>query len=332
MWEGSMKLVIPVAGKGTRLLPLTNEVPKPLVCVAGRPVLDHVMDKIDGLDVEEVIFITGHLKEQIEQYVSSKYDFPARFVEQKVQDGTAGAINLARQFVHGPVLIIFVDTVFDADLSIINRVDADGILWAKEVEDFQRYGVIVTDEGGYMRRIVEKPSEPISKLANIGLYYIRDSKAMFDGITATLAGPQTKGEWFLTDAFQYMIDNGRKLLTAEVSGWYDCGKVETVIATNRHLLEAGGARPPAAADGVTVVGPVYVADGATLADCTLGPNVSIEEGVVVDGCTLVDTLVSAGAELRGSTLRHCLVGPYARVVGQDLTNMVATREEIAPAP
>ncbi len=327
-----MKIVIPVAGKGTRLLPLTNEVPKPLISVAGRPVLDHVMDRVANLDVEEVIFITGHLKEQIEEYVSSNYDFPARFVEQKVQDGTAGAINLAQPFVGGDVLIIFVDTVFDADLSVIGKVDADGIIWAKEVEDYQRYGVIVTDDRGYMQSIVEKPSEPISKLANIGLYYIRDSQKMFEGIAKTLSGPQMKGEWYLTDAFQYMIDNGRKLLTAEVSGWYDCGKVETVIATNRHLLDAGEARPPEASDGVKVVGPVYVADGVTLADCSIGPNVSVEPNAVVEGCTLVDTLVAGGAQVHDSKLTHCLVGPNALIRSEVLTNMVATREQIAPAP
>ncbi len=327
-----MKVVLPVAGKGTRLLPLTKEVPKPLVTVAGRPVMDYVVDNLEGLDVDEMIFITGHLREQVEEYVTSHYDLPARFVEQKTQDGTAGAVNLARPFVDGPVLIIFVDTVFDADLSIIDGVDADGVIWAKEVEDYQRFGVVVTDDEGYMQRIVEKPSEPISKLANIGLYYIRDSKTMFDGITKTLSGPQMKGEWFLTDAFQYMIDNGRKLLTAEVSGWYDCGKVETVIATNRHLLQAGGAKRPETADGVTIVDPVYVADGATLTDCVIGPNVSIESGAMIDGCTLMDTLVAEGAQVRGSTLNHCLVGPNAAVGNQALDNMVVTKDETAPAP
>jgi len=302
------------------------------VSVAGRPVLDYVVDKLEHLDVEEMIFITGHLKEQIEEFVATHYDFPARFVEQKTQDGTAGAVNLARPFVDGPVLIIFVDTVFDADLSIIDRVDADGIIWAKEVEDYQRFGVVVTDDQGYMQRIIEKPSEPISKLANIGLYYIRDSNTMFEGIAQTLSGPQMKGEWFLTDAFQYMIDHGCKILTAEVSGWYDCGKVETTIATNRHLLETGGARPPAAKPGVNVVDPVYVADGVTLSDCTIGPNVSVEQGALVHDCTLIDTLVGAGAQVRGSKLEHCILGPNAQINDQSLHNMVATRDEIAPAP
>ena len=165
-----MKVIVPLAGKGTRLLPLTKRVPKPLVKVAGRPVMDYVMDTVRGLDLEELIVITGHLKEQVERYVTTHYDIPARFVEQKTLDGTAGAINLARPYVDGPVLIIFVDTLFDADLSVVGTADADGILWAKEVQDYQRFGVIVTDARGYMTRIVEQPSTPISKLANIGLY------------------------------------------------------------------------------------------------------------------------------------------------------------------
>src|SRR5690348_6244182 len=155
-----LKVIVPLAGKGTRLLPLTQRVPKPLVHVAGRPVMDYVMDGLQELDVAELIVITGHLKDVVERYIRSRYDVPARFVEQKTLDGTAGAINLARPYVDGPVLIVFVDTLFDADLSIIRTTDSDGILWAKEVEDYQRFGVIVTDRAGYMTRIVEKPQTP----------------------------------------------------------------------------------------------------------------------------------------------------------------------------
>ena len=189
-----MKVILPVAGKGTRLLPVTRHVPKPLVRVAGRAVLDYVLDALRGLDVEELIFITGHLKEPIEAYVREVSTIPARFVEQEVQDGTAGAVDRARPYVDGPVLIVFVDTVFDADLTLIDRSDADGIVWAKEVEDYQRFGVVVTDSRGYMQRIVEKPREPISKLANIGLYYIRDWQTLYAGIEQTLAGPQLKSK------------------------------------------------------------------------------------------------------------------------------------------
>src|SRR5947207_3891196 len=137
-----MKIIVPLAGKGTRLLPLTKRVPKPLVRVAGRPAMDYVMDTVKGFDVDELIVITGHLKDVVQRYIVTHYDVPAKFVEQKTLDGTAGAINLARPFVDQPVLIIFVDTLFDADLSLIKTVDADGILWAKALEDYQRFGVI----------------------------------------------------------------------------------------------------------------------------------------------------------------------------------------------
>jgi glucose-1-phosphate thymidylyltransferase len=327
-----MKVIMPVAGKGTRLLPITKHVPKPLVRVAGRPVLDYVVDRLAGLDVEELIFITGHLKEQIEAYARREYDIPSRFVEQKIQDGTAGAVNLARPWVDGPVLIVFVDTVFDADLSIVNTVDADGIIWAKEVEDYQRYGVVVTDEHGYMQRIVEKPSEPISRLANIGLYYVRDWRTLFDGIDATLAGPQQKGEWFLTDAFQYMIDHGRRLFTAEVGGWYDCGKVETVLSTNLHLLQHGRARHPALPDDVEIVDPVLIADGASVERSRIGPNVSIDAGAAVRDSTVRDAIIGEGTEISDATISHSLVGDRVTIDGESLHNMVAARDEIGEAP
>lgn len=328
-----MKVILPVAGKGTRLLPLTKHVPKPLLRVAGRPVLDYVIDRLAGLDVEELIFITGHLKEQIETYVRSRYSIPSRFVEQRVQDGTAGAVHLARPYVREPVFIIFVDTIFDADLAIAGATDDDGLLWVKEVEDYRRFGVVVTDERGYMRRIVEKPATPVSRLANIGVYYIRDWEALFAGIARTLRGPQTKGEWFLTDAFQYMIDRGRRLKTVEVAGWYDCGKVETLLATNRVLLERReGAPSPPLGPGVRIVPPVLVEDGASVRASVIGPNVTIEAGAVVEGSTLRDVIVGRGARVRDATIEHSLVGDGAQVERVKLHNMVVARDEMGAAP
>jgi glucose-1-phosphate thymidylyltransferase len=300
--------------------------------VAGRSVLDYVIGYLDELEVEELIFITGHLKEQVEDYVKHHYQYSARFVEQEVQDGTAGAVNLARPYVDGPVLIIFVDTLFDADLSLVTRVDADGIIWAKEVEDYQRFGVIVTDVEGYMTRIVEKPSEPISKLANIGLYYIRDWAALFDGIAHTLSQPKHHGEWFLTDAFQYMIDHGRKIQTAEVDGWYDCGKVATLLETNLHLLNTGRTRRPVTGPEVQVIDPVWVADGVELENCTIGPNVALDEGTSVRSSVVRHTLVGRGARIVGSEIEHSLIGDEAAVEGATFREMVVTRDEVAEAP
>ncbi|HJR17398.1 MAG TPA: sugar phosphate nucleotidyltransferase [Gemmatimonadales bacterium] len=302
-----MQVIIPLAGKGTRLRPHTHIVPKPLLKVAGRPVMDWVMDRLDGLDVTELIFITGHLKEQVEAFTRARYRTPSRFIEQKVQDGTAGAVNLARPHVTGPVLIIFVDTVFEADLTLINRTDADGIIWAKEVEDYQRFGVVVTDANGYMTRIVEKPSTPISKLANIGLYYIRSIDSLWKGIDHVLANPANKGEWYLTDAFQWMIEHGKRILTAEVGGWYDCGKLDTLLETNEILLRKGAARR-LDFPGVIIHDPVYIEDGVVVERSEIGPNVSLESGARVVGSRLRHTIVGQGARLNDVELHGSLLG------------------------
>src|SRR5580704_3494958 len=141
-----MKVIIPLAGKGTRLRPHTHVTPKPMLSVAGKPVMSYILEDLRKLgSVEEVIYITGHLKEKVEAYVRDALDVRAVFVEQLEQNGTASAVALARPHIDQPVLIIFVDTIFDADLSVIDRTDADGIIWTKEVEDYQRFGVVVTD-------------------------------------------------------------------------------------------------------------------------------------------------------------------------------------------
>jgi glucose-1-phosphate thymidylyltransferase len=311
-----MQVVIPLAGKGTRLRPHTYHVPKPLLEVAGRPVMDWVMDRLEGLGVSELIFITGHLKEEVERYATDRYGIPARFVEQTVQDGTAGAVNLARPFITGPMLIIFVDTVFEADLSVITRSQDDGIIWAKEVEDYQRFGVVVTDADGYMTRIVEKPSEPISKLANIGLYFIRDVESLWQGIDHTLAAPPMKGEFFLTDAFQWMIEHGKKIKTAEVGGWYDCGKLETLLETNGILLSQGkrGAHQREF-PGVTIHDPVHIADGATIERSVIGPNATIGADATISDSTVADSIVGAGARLSRVTLGGSMIGARAVMEG-----------------
>jgi len=303
------------------------------VKVAGRPVMDYVMDTVRGLNVEELIVITGHLKDVVEQYIVKHYDVPARFVEQKTLDGTAGAINLARPYVDGPVLIIFVDTLFDTDMSLVTRSDADGILWAKEVEDYQRFGVIVTDERGYMTRIVEKPDTPISKLANIGLYYIKDWKTLFDGIAEVMQGaPGKGGEFYLTDAFQYMVDHGKKLIVGEVTGWYDCGKVDTLLETNRHLLEHGRARrPKTLPKGVHIKEPVYIEDRVRLENCTIGPNVSLGVGSSVTGSTIANSILGDNVRIQGATVEDSVVGDDQVIEGRSVQRSVLDAGERAAA-
>ncbi len=328
----AMKVVIPLAGKGTRLRPHTYVTPKPLLRVAGKPVMSYILDQLQALGVDEVIFITGYLKERIEEYVRAEYpDFRSHFVEQPVQDGTAGAVKLAEPFIDTDCLIIFVDTLFDADFTLIRRLPADaaGIIWAKEVEDYQRYGVIVRDEQGFMRRIVEKPSDPISKLANIGLQYIRDWKLLYEGIHATMEGaPGKAGEFYLTDAFQYMVDHGARLQVAEVEGWYDCGQLETLLDTNRHLLTNGRALEPQGGQGVSVTDPVRIAEGVRLENVELGPNVTIEAGSEIRDSTLANCIIGSNARITGARLHDSLIGDHVVIERIDGAVSVANYSEI----
>jgi glucose-1-phosphate thymidylyltransferase len=325
-----MKVIIPLAGKGTRLRPHTHVTPKPMLKIAGKPVMDYILDDLQKLGgIDQIVYITGHLKEKVEQHVRGKYSFDSVFVEQRVQDGTAGAVQLAKPFVDEPVLIIFVDTIFDADLSVIKTLDVDGIIWTKEVEDYQRFGVVVTDQDGNMTKIVEKPSTPISKRANIGLYYIRNWQLLFEGIDHVLKQPANKGEFYLTDAFQYMIDKGAKIRVIDVKGWYDAGKLDTLLETNRVILDRGAARRTEGIDSTTtVIDPVYVEEGVTVRNSRIGPNVSIGAGSTVDGCELRDTIIGARSTLSQSQLRNSLIGDAVVVSGVNGELTVGDHSEI----
>ncbi|MGQ0641817.1 MAG: sugar phosphate nucleotidyltransferase [Gemmatimonadaceae bacterium] len=324
-----MKVIIPLAGKGTRLRPHTHITPKPMLKVAGKPVMAYILDDLKALgNVSQIIYITGHLKEKVEAYVRAEYDFPSVFVEQAVQDGTAGAVKLAQQWVDEPVLIIFVDTIFDADLTVVNRADADGIIWTKEVEDYQRFGVVVTDPNGNMTKIVEKPKTAISKRANIGLYYVKNWTLLYEGIDWVLQQPKNQGEYFLTDAFQYMIDKGARIKVIDVAGWYDAGKLDTLLETNRVMIERKGRRPPQIGADVTVINPVHIEEGVQVSSSAIGPNVTLGAGSVVVGSTLRDTIVGAGAMIKRSTLKNSLIGEAAIVEGFNGEATIADHSEV----
>ncbi len=324
-----MKVIIPLAGKGTRLRPHTYVTPKPMLKVAGKPVMSYILEDLEKLgDVHQIIYITGHLKEKVEEFVRASSKIDSVFIEQKVQDGTAGAVALARDYADEPVLIIFVDTIFDADLSVVKTTDADGIIWVKEVEDYQRFGVVVTDKDGNMTQIVEKPQTPISKRANIGLYYMKNWKLLFEGIDHVLKSPKHQGEYFLTDAFQYMIDKGAKIKVIDVEGWYDAGKIETLLETNHTMLTKGRARRPALLDGSTIVDPVYIEDNVTLTRSTVGPNVSIGTGSVIEDSKIDNTIIGEKSKITRSKLSNSLVGDEAIIEGVNGTMTVGDNSEV----
>ncbi len=309
-----MKVVIPLAGFGTRLRPHTYTKPKPLVNVAGKPVLGHILDKLQGLAIDEVVFIVGYLGEQIEEYVTSNYDFPARYIEQKKLLGQAHALYLARDVLSGPLVIIFVDTIFDADLSLLMDEQADGVIYVKEVEDPRRFGVVVVRDG-YIAQLIEKPSEMENNLAVIGLYYIKDSQFLMRCVAELIERDiKTKGEYFLADALQIMIDEGARFRAERVDVWEDCGKPETVLQTNRYLLRKSGGQT-GHLDNSVVIPPVYVAKNAQVSDSVIGPYVTIAENSIVRRSIIQDSIVNKGALIEDAMLADSLIGDNAMVRG-----------------
>jgi len=318
-----MQVIIPLAGEGKRMRPHTHSKPKPLINIAGKSSLKHILDEFEKhkeLKISEIIFITGHLKEKIEEYVKKNYDFKTRFIEQKVRDGTAGAIKLAEPYINEPVIIVYVDTIFDADLGLIKKLksDEDGIIWAKEVEDYQRFGVCVLDEKGYVKKIVEKPNKPISKLANVGLYYIKDYKLMFEGIRYIYENNiNLKGEFYVVDAFSYMMDKGQKFLCPPIEGWHDTGKPKTFLESNRELLKKGRHKEVKKenTENSKIIPPVHIADDVKIKGSTMGPYVTIGKGTEVINSTVKDSVVGERTVLDSAHLENSIIGDECQVTG-----------------
>jgi glucose-1-phosphate thymidylyltransferase len=309
-----VKVIIPLAGFGTRLRPHTYTKPKPLVNVAGKPVLGHILDKLVGLDIEEIIFVTGYLGDQIESYVSANYSFPARYVEQKELKGQAHALYLTREYVQGPVLIIFVDTIFDTDLTTLQNSAADGVLYVKQVEDPRRFGVAVLQDGR-VTRLIEKPSDMSNNLAVIGVYYLRDSAWLMRAIDELIQRDiKTKGEYFLADALQLMIEQGAVMTAQQLEVWEDCGKPDTVLHTNRYLLDHGRGQIVPTQNSI-IIPPVYIASNATVINSIVGPYVTIADEGVIKNSIVRDSIIDERAHIEDATLQGSLVGRDARVSG-----------------
>lgn len=309
-----MKAIIPLAGLGKRMRPHTWSKPKPLLNVAGKPVLGHVLDRIGLLDIEEVIFIIGWLGDQIKEYVGANYDFRAHYVIQEELKGQAHAIYLAREHLSGPCVIVFVDTLFEADLSVIEERSADAIIFVQEVEDPRRFGVVV-EEGGRIVRLIEKPDGYEHRKAIIGMYYVNDAADLLDAIEHLLQQEiQTKGEFYIADAFQIMIDRGAQIISAPVSVWEDCGQPETVLHTNRYLLEQGHTQEIDVQNGV-LVPPVFIAKTAHIEDAIVGPYVTVCDHVCIRSAIVRDSIIEAGSTVENITLERTLVGRNARIRG-----------------
>lgn len=323
-----MKVMILTAGLGTRLRPHTYSRPKPLLGVAGKPVLGHIIDDLQGIQIDELICVTGYLGDQIEAFIRETYSFPMRFIEQPEARGQAHAIHLARDVVEGPLLVVFGDGLLGLDTRRLNTHPAEGIIYCHEVDDPRRFGVAVVEEGR-ITRLVEKPSEPVSNLAVVGAYYLPEAQRLMDAITYIIDNNiQTKGEFYLADALQVMIDRGEVLHPETVSLWRDCGTVDALLDTNRYLLDHGHNRDGAVHESV-IIPPVHIGAGAVIEQSVVGPHATIEAGAVVRRSIVQDSIVYAGATLEGVQVTQSLVGEQAALRGAARVANVGARSELS---
>ena len=314
LWWTHMRAIIPVAGIGTRLRPHTFTLPKVLLNVAGKPILGHILDTIIAEGISEATIVVGHLSEMIRDYVARSYpSFRADYVEQEERKGLGHAIYITRDTLNDePLLIILGDTIFDVDLKPVLKGNISS-LGVKEVDDPRRFGVAVTEQGR-VTRLVEKPEEPVSNRALVGLYFITNPSLLVSSLQELVDRDiRTKGEYQLTDALQIMIEKGEPMTTFLVDGWYDCGKPETLLSTNRALLER---RPPhGPLPGVVINDPVYIAPSATVRDSVIGPNTTIGDNAEVVESVVRSTIISENAEVQRALLENSIVGNGAVVRG-----------------
>lgn len=318
-----MKIIIPVAGWGTRVRPHTYTKPKPLIEVAGKPVLAHILDELAVLGVEEIIFITGQMGEQIEHYMTRHYpQYRTRYLHQEVMSGQSRAVYLARDFVQADLLIIFSDTIFKTDLATLADVPGDGVLHVKGVSDPARFGVAVVDEADQVIRLVEKPKVPVSNLAVVGVYYFKNAPNLFKAIETQLNEDKTRlgGEYYLADAIEVMIKEGAVFRAREIDLWEDCGTIPALLETNRHLLalQTGGKDCKELIAGeVTnsvLIPPVYIGPESSIINSVIGPNVSISGKAEIKSCIIKESLIGDHASLNGANLAYSVVGSQARVI------------------
>ena len=305
-----MKIVLPVAGNGVRLRPYTENLPKCLLPVAGKTIIDWIVDDALFLKPSETIFITGYKASVVDEFLKRKPEWGAvRTVVQSNPQGLGEAISLALPYVNDDesLLIILGDTLFEADLSILKN-ENENVLYTFKVEDPKRFGVAVTDKEGHIERLVEKPQEFVSDEAIVGIYYIKDVKALKEALNYLMQNDiRTKGEFQLTDALERMIQHGCKFRTAPVEKWLDCGLVETLLATNAHVLQRNEKSAPQKFEGSEVIMPCHIGKNVVIKNSKVGPNVSVGDGCVIENSEVSDAILWAGVKVANQKLADAVI-------------------------
>lgn len=309
-----MRAIIPVAGYGTRLRPHTYSLPKVLLNVAGKPILGHILDSLLAENITDATIVIGYMGDMIRQFVEQNYSLNVEFVQQDQPLGLGHSIWCARDtFDTEPVFIILGDTIFDVNLAPV-LASENSMLGVKYVEDPRRFGVVESSDG-VVTRLIEKPENPTSHMAIVGLYHIRNSALLKSTLNELVTNDiRTRGEYQLTDALQMMIDRGETFGTFPVEGWYDCGKPETMLETNRHLLGKQSAIP--SVDGSVIIPPVFIGRSAVVERSVIGPYATVAEGATVKDAHIRNSIVSNGATVTGTLMEDSIVGNNAVVRGR----------------
>ncbi len=317
-----MRAIIPVAGIGSRLRPHTYTLPKVMLNVAGKPIIGHIMDHLRKEQIDHATVIVGYMGEKVRTYLGKHYpDINVTYVEQEERLGLGHSIYIARETLGDePALIILGDTVFDVDLAGLLECPHSA-LGVKEVEDPRRFGVAET-AAWRITRLVEKPEVPTTNLALVGLYLIRNTPLLKECLTELVEGDhRTRGEYQLTDALQMMIDRGETFVPYHVVGWYDCGKPETLLETNQHLLQQQADRgqlPPVDGQvhGSVIIPPVFLGEGCRVTNSVVGPFATIAENAQVSDSVVRDSIIGDSATVAASMLERSLVGANATILGR----------------
>lgn len=324
MTNESLKIVIPMAGWGTRMRPHTWSKPKPLVSVAGKTSLEHLLDMFKSLpdpENSEFIFIVGPFLGELQIPAFIKENFPnlkAHYVVQHEMKGQSHALALAREYLRGPMIMCFSDTLMETDFSFLSNEAADGVAWVMPVEDPRRFGVAEQGSDGWVKRFIEKPQSMDNNLVVVGCYYFKSSDDLLSAIDEQIKrGVMLKNEYFLTDAISIMIEGGAKVRTQRISTWLDTGTIEATLDTNKILLEKLGSKSEAfKGSNVKIIEPSAIHETAQISNSTIGPHASIGANCKIENCNIAESILEADCEIKDAALSRSLIGKQATVRGR----------------
>ncbi len=333
----SIKAIIPVAGKGLRLRPLTYTQPKPLISVAGKPIISFVIDQLTEIGVEDFIFILGYLGEKIKRYIREQYpELKTTFIFQEERLGSGHAIWMARQNLDpsDEILICFGDTIIDMNLAKIMEIPLNCI-GVKKVDDPRNFGVVEVGRNGKIKALEEKPKIPRSNLAMVGIYKINRIPGFLKALEkAVAAGFEREQEIHLTDVLSEMIEQGSTIKTFEVDNWFDCGQIATLLETNATFLDREGYASldlPSFYNSI-IIHPVSIGDNCKINNSIIGPHVTISDNVTINGAIVNNSIIGEYSTIKEIILRKSVVGNDASITGFRQSLNIGDNTEIDFSP